>query len=62
MNPHEKPSVGVEVSLSLKAVHENREHWLDGRVAKILQSGPAPRLVAKRVTFEQPELSADIVA
>jgi hypothetical protein len=62
MNPHEKPSVGMKVSLSLKAVHENREHRLDGRVTKILQSGPAPRFGAKRVTFQQPELPADITA
>jgi hypothetical protein len=38
MNPHEKPPVRVKVSLSLKAIHKDGEHWFDRRVTKILQS------------------------
>jgi hypothetical protein len=61
MNSHEKPSVRVKVSLSLKAVHKDGERRIDRWIAKILQSGPAPRLGAKRSTFEQPKLPTDVI-
>jgi hypothetical protein len=51
----------VKVSLSLKAVHKDAEHWVDRWITKIFQSGPAPRFGAKRVTFQQPKLPANII-
>src|ERR1700756_3931424 len=54
VNPHEKPSEGMKLSLKLKAIQQNPERRFDGRITEILQSGPASRLGAKRVTFQQP--------
>jgi hypothetical protein len=51
----------VKVSLSLEAVHKDGERRIDRWIAKILQSGPAPRLGAKRSTFEQPKLPTDVI-
>src|SRR5215469_9054631 len=54
VNPHEKPSEGMKASLTLKAVHQNAQRRFDGRITKILQSGPTHRLGAKSISSQRP--------
>src|SRR5215468_1541131 len=54
VDPHKKPPEGMKASLNLKAVHQNTECRLDGRITKILQSGPTLRLGAKSITSQRP--------
>jgi hypothetical protein len=54
MHPHEEPAKRVKISFKLKAVHKHREGWVERRIAKILQTGPSPRLGAKRSTVQKP--------
>jgi hypothetical protein len=62
MNTHKKPSERVKACLTLEAVDKDLEGRINRRVPEIFQARPTPRLGAQRITVQQPQLPAKIIA